>query len=43
MSKYKKNKKLFESYKGTVIDKGVKEELKRMEKRYNKQRSRSTK
>jgi hypothetical protein len=41
--KHKKNIKFWEQYKGTVIDKGAKEEIKREKRRYNKHRSKSTK
>lgn len=39
--KFKKKIKFFSSYYGTCIDKGCREEVKRIERRYNKQRAKS--
>lgn len=41
--KYKKEIRFFKQYEGTIINKGVKEEIKRIERRYNKHRDKSQK
>jgi hypothetical protein len=39
--KYKKDIKLFEAYKDTIIGKGAKEEIKHIKRRYQKHRNKS--
>jgi hypothetical protein len=43
MKKHKKKIKFLKQYEGTIIDKGIKEEIKREDRRYNKHRGKNEK